>query len=300
MASTAVTIVVPGEDAEAWSDALIDAGASSVDVRDAAAGTEHEQPLFAEPGDEGTADRAWPRQRLVALWAAARDWRAALDCAARAIGRSRPEPERVEIVADEDWVARTQSQFEPIRVDRRLWIVPSWHVPPDPDAINLLLDPGLAFGTGSHPTTRLCLRWLLAHLAPGQSVLDYGCGSGILAIAAARLGAGSALGVDIDPDAVHAARSNAVRNAVRAEFRLPDEDPGGRFDVVVANILANPLRLLAPSLAARARIGGRLVLAGLLDEQADDVAGVYRPWFNMARYDSEEGWTALHGERLAL
>jgi ribosomal protein L11 methyltransferase len=173
----------------------------------------------------------------------------------------------------------TQSQFEPIRISQRLWIVPTWHTPVDAAAINIVLDPGLAFGTGSHPTTRLCLRWLDENLRAGENVLDYGCGSGILAIAAMKLGAGSAYGVDVDAQAVQSSRDNALANQVDAKFDLPVAtlQPA---DIVVANILTNPLKMLAPLLAGATRQGGRIVLSGVLSEQAEDVMRVYAQWFD--------------------
>mgnify|MGYP001593222858 CR=1 FL=1 len=196
-----------------------------------------------------------------------------------------------------DWVRATQAQFEPIRISERIWIVPSWHTPPDPHALNLVLDPGLAFGTGSHPTTRLCLAWLEARLRGGESVLDYGCGSGILAIAAARLGAGEVVGIDIDPEAVRTARTNAAANQARARFAATDTPLPPPSDLVLANILAGPLKVLAPLLAAHTRPGGRIVLAGLLDAQSADVTAAYAPWFDMSAFASAEGWTALEGRR---
>ena len=176
-------------------------------------------------------------------------------------------------VPDQDWVRATQAQFAPLEITPALWIVPSWCDPVDPSAINLALDPGLAFGTGSHPTTRLCLRWLARELRGGETVLDYGCGSGILAIAASRLGAARVVGTDIDPQAIAASRANAKRNGVDAAFVPVDALASDEtaFDVVVANILANPLISLAPALARRLRCGGRIVLSGILDAQADAV-----------------------------
>ena len=170
----------------------------------------------------------------------------------------------VEVVAEQNWIQLTQSQFDPIRVSERLWIVPSWHECPDPAAVNLILDPGMAFGTGSHPTTRLCLEWLERNVHAGCSVLDYGCGSGILAIAAARLGAGCVAGVDIDPQAVDAAQANAKRNGVTAAFHDSVQPVAGAYDLVVANILSNPLRVLAPAICDHVRSGGRLALSGIL------------------------------------
>jgi ribosomal protein L11 methyltransferase len=282
--------------AEAWADALLDLGALSVDVGDPNAGTPDESPVYGEP--DAAAPRWWPVSRLTALFAGAVDIAAALDALAAA-GRALP-PHETFPVAEQDWVRATQAQFGPIRVADRLWIVPSWCAAVDASAINLALDPGLAFGTGSHPTTRLCLRWLARELRAGESVLDYGCGSGILAIAAGRLGAGRVVGTDIDPQALVASHANAHRNGVDAEFVSPDRlAAAGRtpFDVVVANILANPLMVLAPALAGRVNSGGRIVLSGILDAQADAVMTVYRRWFNIGVCESDDGWIALAGTR---
>jgi ribosomal protein L11 methyltransferase len=204
-------------------------------------------------------------------------------------------------IAEQDWVSITQAQFPPIQISSRLWVVPSWHAPPQADAINLLLDPGQAFGTGSHSTTRLCLQWLDEHLASGCAVLDYGCGSGILAIAAAKLGAARVLGIDIDARAVTTARENAARNGVRAEFLVADtpsdEARHGRFDVCVANILANPLKVLAPLIACATKPGGAIVLSGILHSQADDVGQSYAPWARLALFRCEQEWVCLAGAR---
>jgi ribosomal protein L11 methyltransferase len=178
-----------------------------------------------------------------------------------------------------------------------LWIVPSWCEPIDPKAINLRLDPGLAFGTGSHPTTLMCLRWLAQHLSAGATVLDYGCGSGILAIAAAKLGAGAVDGIDVDTQAITASRENARLNNVVARFDLAEAFTASTYDVVVANILANPLQLLAPLLAARVRARGQVVLSGILEPQAAAVIAAYEPWFTIGVSNSEEGWVALAGSR---
>ena len=192
----------------------------------------------------------------------------------------------------------TQAQFEPIQISARLWIVPTWHVPSDPAAINIVLDPGLAFGTGSHPTTRLCLRWLDDNLRGGESVLDYGCGSGILAIAALKLGAAHAVGIDVDSQAVSASRDNAAANRVgNVQFYQPDNAPQGSHDLVVANILTNPLRMLAPLLANATRQGGQIVLSGILEEQAQDVMNIYRQWFDLNAPIFEEGWACLSGRK---
>ena len=281
--------------ADAWSDALLDAGALAVDLSDPHAGGAAEVAVYAEPG---TAGMLWPLSRVSALFAPGTDAEAALLGAAQALGESLPLAERYE-VPDQDWVRATQAQFGPIDVGDGLWVVPSWCARPAQARIAVRLDPGLAFGTGSHPTTRLCLAWLAEHLRPGRTVLDYGCGSGILAIAAALLGAGDATGTDIDPQAIAASTANARANAVAARFVLPGDLPAGASDIVVANILANPLVLLAPLLAMRVREAGRIALSGILDAQAADVAAAYTPWFNIAPWRSVEGWVLLSGERRA-
>ena len=192
---------------------------------------------------------------------------------------------------------RSQTQFEPIRISERLWIVPSWATAPDAHALNLVLDPGLAFGTGSHPSTRLCLQWLERTVGGGERVLDYGCGSGILTIAALRLGASAALGVDVDPQALLAARQNAQRNQVDARFIDTETASDFQADLVVANILANPLILLAPLLAGCVHGGGRLALSGILEAQAVEVMQAYVPWF-VLRVDKRDGdWVLIEGLR---
>jgi ribosomal protein L11 methyltransferase len=290
----ALSFDAPADAAERWADALLDAGALSVDVADPHAGTPAETPLYAEPGVSRTA--LWPVSRLTVLFDAGVDAEAALANAAACLDEAMPAHQRAAI-ADADWVRETQAQFVPIRVTDRLWIVPSWREPVDPGAINIVLDPGLAFGTGSHPTTLLCLRWLAGKMERGASVLDYGCGSGILAIAAVRLGAGAVIGVDVDPQAIAASRANAEANGVAAEFCSPDRLRVPPVDIVVANILANPLELLAPLLAGRVRANGHIVLSGILEPQADRVAAAYARWFNIAPWGSADGWTALAGVR---
>ena len=291
----ALALTVAAAEVEPLSDALVEAGALAVDVADADAGTPFESPLFAEPGEDPA--RAWPRARLQALFAGDADVAAALAAACAAAGLPVPAAPAVMPVAEQDWVRLTQSQFTPLRITGRLWVVPSWCEPPEPSAINLLIDPGLAFGTGSHATTRLCLGWLDATLRGGERVIDYGCGSGILAIAALRLGAASATGVDIDPQALLAARDNAAHNSVAAEF-LPAQ--GARLepaDVLVANILTNPLKLLAPMLAQLVRPGGRIALSGVLAQQAEEVAGVYRAFFELEPPRQDEDWVLIAGVR---
>jgi len=281
-------------DPESIADALLEAGAVSVELTDAEAGTSGERPLFGEPG----ADVAnWPRQRVAALFAGDADAPALITHVLEGFGMSMPEHVRIEAVAEQDWVRVTQQQFGPIRISERLWIVPSWSEAPDDAAINLKLDPGLAFGTGSHPTTAQCLRWLEANLSEGATLIDYGCGSGVLAIAARRLGAGRVVAVDIDPAALAAARENAALNAVDIEVVQTDAVDPGPYDVVVANILSNPLKVLAPLLSSLVRIDGALVLAGILTSQAQEVAQAYRPWVDLRPASDAEGWTCLAGPR---
>lgn len=288
-----VRILARAAQAERLADALLEAAALSVDVSDARAGTEGEQPLFGEPG--AAAPPAWEHSELTALFGADVDAEAAARGACEACGIT--PAFTVETVPDQDWVRLTQSQFEPIHASPRLWIVPSWCEPPDHAAINLRLDPGLAFGTGSHPTTALCLEWLDRHLAPGATVIDYGCGSGVLAIAARLFGAGPVRGVDIDPAAVEASRANARANGVEAVFSRPDAFDARPAEVVVANILSNPLCVLAPLLCGLAQPGGSVVLSGILAPQAARVAEAYRPWLEFEPDAQRDGWVRLWGRR---
>lgn len=281
--------------AEPLCDALLEAGALSASIEDADAGTPDEQPQFGEPGS--VSSPGWIRSRIVALLETDADVRALLGNACTLAGLPEIPAFSVETVEEQNWVQLTQSQFDPIRVSERLWIVPSWHQSPDPDAINLILDPGMAFGTGSHPTTRLCLEWLERNVTPHCSVLDYGCGSGILAIAAARLGAERVAGVDIDPQAVEAARANAERNAVVATFADSAQPVAGEYDVVVANILSNPLRVLAPAICAHVRSGGCLALSGILREQAGEIIDIYAQWLPLQVADVREDWVCLAGHK---
>src|SRR5574340_368976 len=288
-----LTVDTDAQHAEALSEALLELGALSVDLLDADAGTPDEQAIFGEPGEAPPG--VWQHNRVSALFDDDQDVPAILREAASSIGLEQLPEHLIETLADNDWVRLTQAQFEPIRISARLWIVPTWHVPSDPRAVNIVLDPGLAFGTGSHPTTRLCLRWLDEHLQGGETLLDYGCGSGILAIAAAKLGAARVDGVDIDAQAVTASRDNAELNGVTARFCLPGELAPGQYDVVVANILTNPLKGMAPLLAGRVRPRGQLVLSGILAEQAEDVMKVYRDWFVFDSPEIDEGWVRLAG-----
>ncbi|RKP51158.1 50S ribosomal protein L11 methyltransferase [Trinickia fusca] len=282
--------------AEALSDALLELGALSVSVEDADADTPDEQPLFGEPGL--TPERtAWQHSRVIALLAPELDPAVLAAAAANELGLPHVPTFTVREVAEQDWVRLTQSQFEPIPIGKRIWVVPSWHDAPDPDALVLELDPGLAFGTGSHPTTRLCMEWLEQSVAPGQSVLDYGCGSGILAILARKCGADPVFGIDIDPQAVDSARENSTRNRAEVTYGLPDACPERDFDIVVANILSNPLKLMASMLCSKVQPGGRLALSGVLARQADEVAAAYAPWIKMTVWRELDGWVCLTGTK---
>ena len=295
MAWQSVSFLTDASHAEPVCDALLDVGALSASVEDADAGTPDEQPQFGEPGS--IVASGCNRSRVIALLEPDVDVGALLAGASATAGLTTVPAWTVEEVAEQNWVRLTQSQFDPIRVSERLWIVPSWHAAPDPAAVNLVLDPGMAFGTGSHPTTRLCLEWLERNVHAGCSVLDYGCGSGILAIAAARLGAASVVGVDIDPLAVEAARANAQRNGVNATFHDSAQPVAGAYDLVVANILSNPLRVLAPAICAHVRGGGRLALSGILREQADEIMAIYGQWLPMRIADFREDWVCLTGTK---
>lgn len=278
--------------AERLADALMENGALSAAIEDAYAGTENEQAIFGEPGMP--TEQIWQQSKVIVLFGENDDAAAMIQAASQACGL-KDLAYTSEILADQDWVRLTQAQFDPIQISERLWITPSWHEAPNGNAVNLQLDPGLAFGTGSHPTTRLCLKWLDTQLKGGENVLDYGCGSGILTIAALKLGAGSAVGVDIDEQAIRASKDNAAQNNVDAQFYLPDGLPQGQFDIVVANILANPLRMLGEMLAARTKQGGRIVLSGLLDEQVEELSGIYSQWFDIEPAEIDEGWARLSG-----
>ena len=288
-------IIADAQQADALGDALMEAGALSVTVEDADAGTPEETPQYGEPGM--ATQLVWARSVLSALFDADQPVRDIVAACAAELGVDAELT--IEAVPETDWVRATQAQFDPIPIGGPLWIVPTWHTPPEADAINLVLDPGLAFGTGSHPTTRMCLQWLVRE-RPTGTILDYGCGSGILAIAAAKLGAREVVGVDIDQQAVRSAHDNADANAVTAAFfdasaTLPTPYDTQKYDVVLANILANPLRVLAPALVARLKPGASLVLAGLLAEQAEELIGIYSPWLQMQVGDTQEGWSLLVG-----
>ncbi|MEI7447392.1 MAG: 50S ribosomal protein L11 methyltransferase [Burkholderiales bacterium] len=293
-------IEVGRDDAEPWSDALLEAGALSVQAEDADAESPDEQPLYGEPGMPAAAAEVvpgWTRTVLAALLDAQVDPQSVLDAAAAERGVPAPPILEVRFVPDQDWVRLTQSQFEPIPIGERLVITPSWHADGGDGRIEIVLDPGLAFGTGSHPTTRLCLQWLERALPAGATVIDYGCGSGILAIAAARLGASTVVGVDIDPQALVATLDNASRNRVSVEVRSTSDARPEPADVVVANILSSPLKLLAPVLADLVKPGGVLVLSGVLERQVEEVAAVYASRLPVSVAGLAEGWACLAGTK---
>lgn len=285
MAWLSITFELDPALAEAISDTLLEAGAESVSLESTS-----NDPATLDPGT---------RMRVVALAKAATDPEALVAAAAAAAAIALPAFS-VARVEDEDWVRRSQAQFGPIRVAGRLWIVPSWHLPPDPAAIVVRLDPGLAFGTGSHVSTRLVLEYLERHLRAGVEqprVLDYGCGSGILAIVAGKLGAGEITATDIDPQALATTVANAADNGVVLDVAAPESLLPGTFDLVLANILAGPLIELEPLFAARTRAGGRIVLSGILESQATEVVAAYAHDFDAAVLATEEGWALVGGKR---
>lgn len=291
----------PEEAVEAVSDALMDLGALSVSVEDADADTPAEQALFGEPGMPAPRP-GWQRSTLRALFA---DEAGATAAAAELLADELPDDrlllQAIEPVAEQDWVRLTQSQFAPVEITPTFWIVPSWHEAPPAAEQVIRLDPGLAFGTGTHPTTRMCLRWLATHgeAVRGRRVLDYGCGSGILAIGAARFGAAQIMAVDIDPAAVQSTLDNARANAVELEAGTPERAgaAGGHYPLVLANILATPLKLLAPLLSAHVAAGGHLVLAGILERQAAELQAAYAPRLALSVSDCEDGWILMTARR---
>jgi ribosomal protein L11 methyltransferase len=290
---------VKGEAADAIADALMESGALAVDVADLHAESDAEQPIFGEPGM--ALDQRWADSRIAALFDSdiATDdieaiWSALRQQAGGALG-----PHEFRVVPETDWVRATQAQFEPIEITPALWIVPTWCEPPNKSAINLRVDPGLAFGTGTHPTTRLCLQWLTQQSLAGKTVLDYGCGSGILAMAASALGAADVLGVDIDPQAIETSRLNTTANALNVRYSVSSNATDGQFDVVVANILAGPLTVLAPAIASHVKVGGSLAMAGILSPQIDRIGEAYAPWLKVRVIAEREGWVLMSGIRLA-
>jgi ribosomal protein L11 methyltransferase len=286
-----LSLLCPEDRVDVLSDALDALDALSVSVEDADAQTPAEQALFGEPGMPPPKD-GWQRSRIVALFAQ----EAAAQDAARLLSLQDffegCHLLGVSLVLDQDWVRLTQSQFAPVDITPDFWIVPTWHEPPAQAQHIIRLDPGLAFGTGTHPTTRMCLRWIAQHGMQGQRVLDYGCGSGILAIGAAKFGASLIDAVDIDEAAVTSTELNAQANGVQLQAGLPDKAQG-LYQTVLANILASPLKVLAPLLCAHVAPGGALVLAGILERQADELKVAYAPWIQLEVADAQEGWILM-------
>ncbi len=292
-----LSLLCPEERVDVLSDALDALDALSVSVEDADAQTPAEQALFGEPGMPPPKD-GWQRSRMVALFAqesGAKEAATLLQAqdffeGCRLLG--------IQAVADQDWVRLTQSQFAPVEVTSDFWIVPTWHEPPAQAKQIIRLDPGLAFGTGTHPTTRMCLRWIARNNVQDQRVLDYGCGSGILAIGAAKYGAARIDAVDIDEAAVTSTELNAEANHVTLVAGLPDKAQGV-YQTVLANILATPLKVLAPLLCAHVQSGGSLVLAGILERQADELKAAYAPWIQLEVSDAEDGWILMTAKKSA-
>ncbi len=293
-------VLICGEDVvETVSDALMELDALSVSVEDADADTPIEQALFGEPGMPAPRG-GWQRSVVRALFP---DEAAATECATLILSQDWAEDvhvQAVQSVPEQDWVRLTQSQFAPVEITPDFWIVPSWHQAPEQARLVMRLDPGLAFGTGTHPTTRMCLRWIAQHAVLGSNwdrVLDYGCGSGILAIGVALYGASNIDAVDIDPAAIQACRANAFDNKVSLRAALP-EAATGEYPLVLANILASPLKLLAPLLCAHMALGGHLILAGILARQADELKLAYAPWVRLEVSDEQEGWILMTAQRV--
>lgn len=285
-----VRIHTSAEHVDEISAAMSEAGASAITLQDA-----EDQPLYEPPPG---ATPLWQQNRLIALFDADTDLQRVHRQLQARLGEERLQDWSVEALEDKDWVRAWMDNYQPLRFGEQLWIVPSWMSPPDADAVNILLDPGLAFGTGTHPTTAMCLRWLDAHPPRDQTVLDYGCGSGILAIAAARLKADHVMGVDSDPQALRATRENAEKNAVaNLSVYTPDTLPETPVDLLLANILAEPLLELCERFARLVRSGGHIVLSGILARQAETLLEHYRPYFHLKRFAEQEEWVCLTGTR---
>ncbi|MFQ5487053.1 MAG: 50S ribosomal protein L11 methyltransferase [Gammaproteobacteria bacterium] len=282
-----LAVIATPTDAEQIEAILLAADAMAVSLED-----EQDEARFeTQPG----CATLWTSTRVVGLFPPGSDLEAVLATLQQALGRENPPPYRISQLPEQDWERVWLERFQPMRFGRRLWICPGDHPPPDPAGVNIFLDPGLAFGTGTHPTTALCLEWLEGAALAGATVLDYGCGSGILAVAAARLGARQVWAVDIDPQALEATAANAAKNEVAEciHTALPQDLPAMTVDCVVANILARPLQALAPRLATHLGAGAPLVLSGILTEQADEVMTAYRPWFENFQVTHQEEWIRI-------
>jgi ribosomal protein L11 methyltransferase len=294
MAWVSLKIEAQDNTADLISDTLMSQGALSAIIEDANADTLDEQPIFGEPGDPPPG--IWQQNLVSALFDEGVNITKVMADLEHETKLNNLQYS-TEIIQEQDWVRATQSQFEPIKITDHLWIVPTWHSAPNSDAINIVLDPGLAFGTGSHPTTHLCLQWLTETVSKQDSVLDYGCGSGILAIAAKKLGASEVIGTDIDPQAIQSSVYNAEQNNVVANFYHATQYQSREFDIVVANILSSALSVLAPALAKSCKTGGKIALSGILNEQTADVSAIYSEWFNMQAPKTMDSWVLLTGTK---
>jgi ribosomal protein L11 methyltransferase len=286
------------QNADAISDALMNIGALSASIEDANAETAAEQAIFGEPSSQEIQyppPGIWQQNIVTAMFDEATDINQIIS--ALKLETNIPQFQfNTEIIAEQDWVRATQAQFDPIKITDKLWIVPTWHNAPNEEAINIVLDPGLAFGTGSHPTTSLCLEWLTQQQNLG-SVLDYGCGSGILAIAAKKLGAKSVVGVDIDSQAIIASNYNAKQNQVAIDFHDAHTFNHQTFDYVIANILSSALMVLAPALSKYCKTGAKLALSGILENQKEALIARYSEWFNMEAPTQKDAWILITGTK---
>ena len=294
MAWLLLKIAANEQNAELISDVLMDIGALSCSIEDANAETASEQAIFGEPGDPPPG--IWQQNTVTAMFDETCDVNEVINALCKQTSIATLEFS-TEVIAEQDWVRTTQAQFEPIKITDKLWIVPTWHVAPNADAINIVLDPGLAFGTGSHPTTHLCLAWLCQQDLRNQTVLDYGCGSGILAIAAKKIGACTVVGVDIDTQAIIASNYNAEQNQVNIEFYDANQFNHETFDFVVANILSSALMVLAPALAKYCKTGAKLALSGILESQKETLIARYSEWFTMDTPIQNDAWILLTGTK---
>ena len=297
MAWQALEFEVSGADVEALSDALFDAGALSIDVTDADEGSVKERAIYLEPGEEILL--SWGYNLVVGLFDKDIEVADIFSFVSDVLQPLQLSPPQTRLVDDQDWVRLTQQQFEPIQITKRLQISPSWSAVKVTSEINIILDPGLAFGTGSHPTTQLCLHWLESNLVSGQAVIDYGCGSGVLGIAAKMFGAGRVVGIDIDEDALAASQYNALRNEVDLEVVPAGDSFNEQVDIVIANILPSPLKVLAPLLSQLVKPGGDIVLSGILVSHEQELLSIYGQWFEMSTFQTMDDWVCLQGTKLS-
>jgi ribosomal protein L11 methyltransferase len=279
------------------SDALIELGALSSSIEDTYLNSENEEALFGEPNIPS--NTIWQHNTIESLFDDSMSIDTIIDELKTITGLSHIDF-TLESVEEQNWVALTQSQFEPISILDKLWIVPSWHTSPNPSAINIVLDPGLAFGTGSHPTTHLCLEWLIKEATINDRVLDYGCGSGILSIAAKKCGAKEVVGVDIDPQAIISSTHNAKENHVDIQFYNSESSLNFEADIVVANILSSALSVLAPIITKACRPQGKIALSGILKEQVEMLTEIYSAWFNLNKPIEREGWILMSGTKKSI